>query len=223
MLRKKSGSLEWLEFELFQEFPELQHGVFLSNDSEKIKSQFGCPFYFWRQVHGIHIEVVPSEKPDLECDGLMTQHQNAGLLIKHADCQAVIFYDPIKKAIASIHAGWRGNVQNIYGVAVAKMRKEYGTKPENLFVGVSPSLGPCCAQFIHYEKEIPNKFWTFQTRPLYFDLWEMARMQLLEEGVVAHHLEISPICTCCSPENFPSYRRDKKADRLGTAVALKKL
>ncbi len=247
MLRKKRGSLEWLEFDVLQEFPEVRHAVYLrhggvsegpytslnvgggTGDDEgrinlnraKIKKHLGYKkLVSGRQVHGIQVELAPLEKGNEECDGLITKEKAVGLFIKHADCQAVIFYDPIEKVVGCIHAGWRGNIQNIYGQAIAKMRRVFGSKPENIFVGISPSLGPCCGQFINYEKEIPRQFWSFQIKPLYFDLWEMARSQLLEAGILAHHLEIAPICTCCNTADFYSYRKDKPTGRNATVVCL---
>lgn len=247
MLRKKRGSVEWLEFELFQEFPNVKHAVFTrhggvsegpftslnagggTGDDEnkidlnraKIRKLLGCKtLVSGKQVHGIQVNLAPLEPGNEECDGLITQTPGAGLFIKHADCQAVIFYDPVEKALGLIHAGWRGNVQNIYGEALGKMSKAFGSKPENIFVGVSPSLGPCCGQFIHYEKEIPRPFWSFQIRPQYFDLWEMARSQLLQAGILPHHLEIAPICTFCTPADFYSYRRDKPTGRNATVACL---
>ena len=246
MLRKKRGSLEWLEFELFEQFPEVRHAVFLrhggvsegpyrslnvgggTNDEEskiklnrdKIKKHLGCEkLVSSRQVHGIQIKRAPLAPENEECDGLITQEKGVGLLIKHADCQAILLYDPIEKVLGCIHAGWRGNVQNIYREAMKSMR-QLGCKPQNVFVGISPSLGPCCAEFIHFEKEIPPQFWPFQVRPLYFDLWEMARSQLLDEGILAHHLEIAPICTCCNSADFYSYRRDKTTGRHATVGCL---
>jgi hypothetical protein len=152
----------------------------------------------------------------------VTNERDVGLFIKHADCQAVIFYDPIEKALGCIHAGWRGNVKNIYGQAVGKMRHIYGSKPENLLVGISPSLGPCCGEFIHYEKEIPREFWIFQVRPFYFDLWEMARFQLLKAGILPHHIEIAPLCTSCNTADFYSYRKEKTTGNNATIVCLEK-
>ena len=248
MLRKKRGSLEWLEFDLFQEFPDIKHAVFLRHggvsegpysslnvgggteddadkiklNRSKIKKHLGCEkLISGKQVHGTQIKLAPLDPEDEECDGLITQKKETGLMIKHADCQAVIFYDPIEKAVGCIHAGWRGNVQNIYREAIAKMNHLFGCKPQNLFVGISPSLGPCCSQFIHFAKEIPQKFWFFQVKPLYFDLWEMARTQLLEAGILPHHLEVAPICTCCNPADFYSYRRDKPTGRNATVICYK--
>lgn len=245
MLRKKRGSFEWLEFELFQEFNCLQHGVFLRYggisegpyaslntggavgddpshvrlNCEKIRRHLGCKTLMSsHQVHGDLVSHV-QDTVKIECDGLVTQAKGLGLAVMHADCQVAIFYDPVHQAIGSIHAGWRGNVLNIYEKAVGKMHKEFGSKPADLFVGISPSLGPCCGEFINYEKELPPSFWVYQVRPYYFDLWEVSRAQLLKVGILPAHLEIAGICTCCNPADFYSFRRDKPTGRHATVIS----
>src|SRR5690606_29333339 len=104
-------------------------------------------------------------------DGMMTAQEGTGLLIRHADCQAAIFYDPKRRVIANIHCGWRGSVQNIYQKTVTQMEERYGTRARDLFVCIGPSLGPYHAEFIHYKEEIPPSFWAFQVRPNHFDFW----------------------------------------------------
>lgn len=202
MLRHKRGSEEWLEFELFQEFKEVSHAVFLRGPKSV------CESVKLHQVHGKDI-VVAEEGDGKPGDGLVTSKRGVQLMIRHADCQAAIFYDPVKKVIANVHAGWRGQGQNIYQEVIDQMRSKYGSRPENLFVGISPSLGPCCAQFIHYEKELPKHFWEYQVRPLYFDLWAVARVQLIQAGILPSHIQIAAVCTCCNPSDYFSYRRDR--------------
>jgi len=102
MLRKKRGSLEWLEFELLQEFPEVHHAVYLrqggvsegpyyslnvgggTGDDEtkinlnraKIQKHLGCKHLVsGKQVHGIQIELAPLDPENEECDGLITQEK----------------------------------------------------------------------------------------------------------------------------------------------------
>jgi len=246
MLRKKSGSIEWLEFEQFAGFPGLVHGVFLKAGGEsegpfaslnmgggsgdnpevvdrnraKVRTLLGCPeLISGKQCHGREVKVVPLDE-DEECDGLMTRDHNQALMIKHADCQAAIFYDPLNQAIANVHCGWRGNVQNIYAHAIEQMKMKFGSKPENLLVSISPSLGPCCAEFINYKTELPVPFWDYQVKPIYFNLWEISRKQLLERGILLNHIEIAGICTCCNAQDYFSYRREKVTGRNATIVAL---
>ncbi len=161
--------------------------------------------------------LVPETRPG---DILMTDVSKQGLMIKQADCQSILLYDPEHQAIANIHCGWRGNVNNIIGEAIKRMKATYGTLPSSLIVGIGPSLGPCCAQFINYRKEIPPKYWTYQARPFYFDLWRLSRDQLIAGGVLEDNIEIAGICTSCRTNDFFSYRKEKKTGRFATVIAL---
>lgn len=246
MRRKKRGSLEWLEFELLEEFKEVKHGVFLRHggisegpfatlntvaahgddpahvrlNCDKIKKHLGCDALIsGKQVHGNTVAVVQGPG-SFECDGYVTKEKGVGLAIMHADCQVAVLYDPIHHKAGCIHAGWRGNVLNIYEKAVQKMCQEFGSKPADILVGISPSLGPCCAEFVNYKTEFPEPFWQYQVRPHYFDLWEIARQQFTAAGILPHHVEIASLCTYCNPADFYSYRRDKPAGRHATVVVL---
>lgn len=221
MLKHKRGSIEWLEFEIFQEFSQIAHAIFL-HTGEGVQEVMPCSSVVSvDQIHSAEVREVPLISQDEKCDGLITAQEDVGLLIKHADCQAAIVYDPVRNVIANVHAGWRGNVQNIYKEVARRLQSSFGSKPENLIVGISPSLGPCCAQFINFATELPAAFLEFQVRPLYFDLWEIARSQWKAAGVLSHHIQMAGICTCCSPDNYFSYRRTKGTSRHATVVVKK--
>lgn len=226
MIRRKKEEIEWLEFEQFQDFPELIHAVFLrqldcvvESNKETICEILGLPkMISSKQVHG---DKVMEASVLLECDGLVTAEKNTGLIIAHADCQAAIFYDPIRKVIANVHSGWRGSVQNIYAKTVQYLKERFQCDPANLFVGIGPSLGPNRAEFINHRVELPSAFLPFQFKENYFDFWEISKMQLSDAGICKEHIEIAGICTYCEENDFFSYRRDKKTARNGTVVALK--
>ncbi len=173
-----------------------------------------------KQVHGTRIVAVDgSENGQLEdADGLATDQPGVGLLVKQADCQAVILAAP-GKAVANLHVGWRGNVTNLPGSGVMFMRQRYGLSPRSLYAAISPSLGPCCAQFINHASELGPRFSKYQSRPDYFNLWRVTVDQLIEAGVKRERIEVSGLCTKCRQEFF-SYRRDKLTGRFGTVVAL---
>ena len=162
------------------------------------------------QVHGDKVFCYTDQLPENEeidgVDALMTQEKGVGLMIQQADCQAVLIHDPAKEAIAAIHCGWRGSVNGIIGKTIDRMRDCFGTLPADLRAAVSPSLGPCCAEFINWRQELPEQFLDFRTGDRYFDFWRITGMQLLEAGVPESAVTFSGICTVCSRDYF-SYRR----------------
>ena len=179
-----------------------------------------------RQVHGRREAVLtgnPGEPPsELEAaDILFTRQPGVGLLIKQADCQAALLYDPGRRVVANVHCGWRGQVQNVLAAAVARLRERYGCRPADLYAAVSPSLGPCCAEFRHFRREFPPELWPYQVRPNYFDLWRLSRDQLLAAGLQPEHLDFAGLCTRCRVTEFFSYRRDNLTGRQGTVIGLK--
>jgi YfiH family protein len=175
-----------------------------------------------RQVHGRKVMVV-SEAPaaDLEVDGYdaLVTDQPIGLMIQQADCQAVIFHDPVRKAIGAAHVGWRGSVTGVIGATIRAMGDNFGTAPADLLAAVSPSLGPCCAEFVNYRQELPEWMHGFQVRPEHFDFWEISRFQMQEAGLARANITVAGICTCCSKEYF-SYRRSKVTGRCATVIGL---
>lgn len=190
------------------------------------------PLVFLNQVHGNKIKVLKKEDNDLSdvfepgkelytADGIITDMKGVFLVIQVADCQSIMFYDPEKEIVANIHAGWRGIVQNVAGKCIDKMIEEFGSSAENILVGISPSLGPCCSEFVNYEQEIPEDLWQYKDpdKP-YFDLWKMSHDQLIQKGVMADNIENMGICTKCNTDQFYSYRGEKATGRFACVIAM---
>lgn len=230
MLRKKKNGTTWLEFELLQLFPEVKHAVFLGlplgeasieENAPTAKELFNIDHLArLKQCHKADVIEVNEGGFFENYDGMVTAKKEVGLLIRHADCQGTIFYDPVHQAIANVHCGWRGSVANIYKETIKEMGKLYGTDPEDLIVCIGPSLGPQAAEFKHYKEELPKDFWPFQVKPLYFDFWEISRMQLVEAGVPKEQIEVAEICTYSSERDCYSYRRNKNTFHHGTLVGI---
>lgn len=152
-------------------------------------------------------------------DALATDRRGVGLLIKIADCQAIFLVDPKRGVIANIHCGWRGSTKEIAGKAVGFLHDRFGCQPRELLAGVSPSLGPCCAEFRNYQEELPASFVQFQTRPTYFDFWAISRSQLVNAGLRPENIEVANHCTVCETSTFFSYRGEKITGRNAAVVA----
>lgn len=180
------------------------------------------PLVVPNQVHGNSICLVedPLRQP-LPCDGLITNRCGIALAALHADCQVLLLFDPINQAVGIAHAGWRGLVANIYHEIIQAMTQHFQTDPTQLLVAITPSLGPKHAQFVNWKEEFPHQFTQYQIRDAYFDLREIGRQQLLNEGLCEDHIEISKICTFANPQDWYSFRRDKKTGRHLTYIAMR--
>ena len=177
-----------------------------------------------KQVHGSRVFIV-KEKPegDLEVDGfdaLVTDIADVGLIIQQADCQAVMLFDPEKTAVGIAHVGWRGSMADIIARTVSTMSHAYATDAADLIAAISPSLGPCCAEFINYRSEFPASLQSYQVRPDYFDFWAISRDQLRAAGMRPENIHTAEICTRCSQDYF-SYRRDGKTGRFASVIGLR--
>jgi YfiH family protein len=177
------------------------------------------------QVHGLKEAVItgghvasPGEIP--EVDILITAQPGLGLVIKQADCQAVMLYDPEHRVVAHAHCGWRGQIGGILGETVARLALAFGSRPEALQAAIGPGLGPCCAEFRHYWREFPLELWKYQVRPGYFDLWQLSFDQLRAAGLKSENIEMARLCTRCREEEFFSYRRERVTGRQAAVIAL---
>jgi YfiH family protein len=192
---------------------------------------------FLNQIHGTAVLVLdgtgpidpnlfwepgrPGSGKALTADAVITDLTQLALVIQVADCQAVMLADPEKRVIANVHSGWRGSVQNIIGRCMDLMVRRFGCDPRRILAGISPSLGPCCAQFIHYRKEIPESLWRYKLPDRdHFDFWRLSVDQLLESGLVPHHITNMAQCTRCRPDLFFSYRQARQTGRFACAIGL---
>jgi YfiH family protein len=181
-----------------------------------------------RQVHGgtllaLHERAFldPEIPYPLEgVDGFVSSVPGLTMMVKVADCQGVLLFDPKRRVAAAVHAGWRGSVQNIVGKAVHLMAAEFQCRPRDVIAGVSPSLGPCCAEFRNWRHELPEVFLPYQVRPTYFDFWAISRSQLMEAGVPGENIEIAGLCSRCHPDVFYSYRGEGRTGRFAVTIAV---
>ena len=180
------------------------------------------------QVHGDQVLVVDQAGAEAEeqtgYDALITDQPEVGLLIQHADCQPILLANRARSVVAAVHCGWRGSVCGIIPQALARLRRDFGVEPADLNAVIGPSLGPCCAEFRHYQRELPQWMQAFQVRPLFFDFWAISRHQLQQAGLHPENIEVAGRCTCCDPRFF-SYRRavrttDGITGRNGSVIGL---
>ena len=117
--------------------------------------------------------------------------------------------------------GWRGSIQNILGNAVHLMITSFQSDPRDIIAGIGPSLGPCCAEFRHWQQKLPSSFTRFQVHKNHFDFWAISQHQLLEAGLLSVNIEVAALCTKCHPEVFFSYRGEGITGRFAMAIGIK--
>ena len=229
MIRKTLRSVAWYEFELLQPYPFLAHGTCLSPITPpQMPSQEQHPFFAsggaaaMNQVHGSHVVRVSSPGiPQLPADAMVTALPNLALVVKHADCQPCLLFDPEHTVIGAVHSGWKGSCLNIYKATVEYMQSQFNTNPEQLIACIGPSLGPCHAEFINWRDELPASFEPFRCQDSHFDFWAISRHQLQACGLAPEHIEIAKICTVCRSDLFCSYRFNATQARNISFVAVK--
>jgi YfiH family protein len=180
-------------------------------------------FVFPRQTHTNNAEIVTitdkgkgvftKEDAIPVTDALITDQTGICIMIQVADCVPVLLFDPHKKVIAAIHAGWRGTATNIVGITIEKMQSEFGCLPSDIIAGIGPSIGPCCYEVgfevsAQFEELIPNEKvidYKPNKKPV-LNLWHTNKNLLTSAGIRPENIEISDFCTLCNHETFYSSR-----------------
>jgi YfiH family protein len=143
-------------------------------------------------------------------DALLEDRPGAVIAIKTADCIPILLVDERHRALAAVHAGWRGTVERIAAGAVEAMRRRYGSDPRDLHAAIGPGIGPCCYQV---GPEVAARFG--REGRAHIDLPAANAGQLRQAGVTPERIYASNLCTMCHPGEFHSFRRDgQQAGRL---------
>ena len=208
-------------------FADQVHGirVIIFSEEKKTPKQFGPDVSFESDNPDFVNEQIGLFDFDSEQrligDALVTNISKKFLVVQVADCQSVLIYDHVRKVVANVHSGWRGSIKNIIGRTIKMMNERFGCVPSDFIAGICPSLGPCCAEFINYQKEIPKMFWKYKDNNRHFDFWSVSYDQLGEAGVLAENVSLSKICTKCDPDRFFSYRGEGTTGRFASIIGLK--
>jgi hypothetical protein len=116
-----------------------------------------------RQIHSDHSLIVtrhPSDRlvyrlPGAEdplpaadgppaADGIMTAAGSVLLTIRIADCLPLLLVDPRRRAVAAVHAGWRGALARIVEKSVGDLRRVFGSDPHDVLAAIGPCIRSCC-------------------------------------------------------------------------------
>jgi polyphenol oxidase len=210
------------------------------------------PLITLRQFHSDVIHLFDSA-PSAPCRGDASITNRPGLLlaVQTADCVPILLVDPKHRAIAAIHAGWRGTLARIAAKTIGKMQMHFATTPRDLLAAIGPCIGPCCyevgtevaSQFLSQFPDAPTYFDEFRTgdepnpiqwlnmmppghqpppKGVLLDLRKANRSQLLAAGLHPQNISTIDLCTACRPDLLFSYRKQgPRTGRLMSAIALR--
>lgn len=213
---------------LIKEFSNEMDAFDRNQTRDEFLNQLGISVSQLAYSHQIHDnKVLVTDKPQSAegYDAIITNKPNVFVCVTIADCTPVLVYDTKNKAVAAIHAGWRGTVAGIVTETLIKMQDNYGTKGEDCvaFIGACISnknfeVGDEVAE--HFSDD--EKTFNTEKKKYYVDLKLANKKQLLAFGVKESNIEISDKCTVSDNEEFYSYRYEKgKTGRMLALIGMK--
>ena len=193
-------------------------------------------FTYTHQTHTTNVAVVREEdrgKRFMETDGMVTNVPGICLVTFYADCVPLYFVDPVHKAIGLSHSGWRGTVGRMGQVTLEKMKEVYGTRPEDIYAAIGPSICQECYEVSgdvieefqkSFKKSVcPQLFYKKENGKYQLNLWRANQLVLTEAGVAEQKIAVTNLCTHCNPEILFSHRSTGvKRGNLSALLAIKR-
>lgn len=177
------------------------------------------------QVHGNEVLVANQAGQYQGYDAIITNQPNVFVAVSIADCTPILIYDAKNQAVAAIHAGWRGTVSGIVAKSLQLMYANFGTQASNCFAYVGTCIDECSFEVGNEVAEhFADTFKRFDAaKQKYFvDLKAANQAQLLEFGIPADQIGVSPYSTIQHYEDYFSHRLQKGVTgRMMAVIGLK--
>jgi hypothetical protein len=149
------------------------------------------------------------------CDAIVAEASGLLLGVQTADCVPILMADVQRRAMAAVHAGWRGTRARIVEKALIRLQKEFGTRPEDCLAAIGPAARVCCyevgedviepfrAEFAWADAIISNHT---PNGKAHLDVPAGNRRQLMSAGVPESNIFTANLCTMCRNDLFFSHR-----------------
>lgn len=179
------------------------------------------------QIHENGVFVVKQEHAGMgrrrdtptpaQADAMITNAVEVPIMTLAADCLPLLMYDPVQRAVAAVHAGWRSTVLDIAGETVRAMQREFGSNPADLVAFLGPAIGVCCnevgsevtAAWRKIASDLGDTAEIAVTRPSvkeHFDVPLANKLLLERAGLKSENIELSDICTKHNLNDWFSHR-----------------
>jgi len=185
------------------------------------------------QVHGENIVTVDDlnvrDVRTVHADAMMTDVPGIAIGVETADCVPVLLFDPMKPAVAAVHAGWRSTVKKIVQKAVHRMHEEFGSEPARLIAAIGPAIGPECYEVdevVMGPVREAFSFWKEVSTPRGNDRWSLDlvkanKLELLQIGLAEKNVHALGLCTSCRRDLFYSFRAEGRTGRMLSVIMIK--
>lgn len=194
------------------------------------------------QTHTANVRVITEKdrgngitrpRPYTDVDGMVTNVPGLVLATFYADCVPLYFIDPVHRAVGLSHSGWRGTAAGIGLATVKSMQENYGSRPEDIYGAIGPSICQDCYEvsrdvILEFQKSFSEEIWPClfyekENGKYQLNLWEANRQIFLGAGILPEHISMPGICTCCNPEFLFSHRASMgKRGNLAAFLGIKK-
>jgi hypothetical protein len=186
-----------------------------------------------RQVHDAAVAVAsrarPRPWPRPDADAIVSNDPTAAIAVRVADCVPILCAEENGRAVAAVHAGWRGIVKRAAIAGVEALQSRYGVRPERVLAAVGPCIGPCCYEVDepvldafrdagHHPSMLERWFEPRASGRFHLDLWRAVHDQLEGAGVPAGNIHVAGLCTSTHASVLHSFRIE--GDRAGRMVAV---
>lgn len=153
-------------------------------------------------------------------DALLSREMQVPLGVYAADCVPVLLYEPKRRVIGAVHAGWRGTALEIIRKTIEALR----VPPKDVRVVLGPSI---CQRCFEVGPEVARQFdpgVVYESEQeegkYHVDLWQANVNQCVELEIPESHIEVIRLCTHETP-TLASFRRDHSSDRRFTWITQK--
>jgi YfiH family protein len=194
------------------------------------------------QVHGDRVvEVGPSDAgrgatttgpvargPVAGCDALITTAADVPLLMMYADCVPVVLVSETpRRGVAVVHAGWKGALAGLPGIAARRLAAAAGCEPWHVTAYIGPHV---CAAHYEVSEDLASAFherYASSSRSVSIlaasarvDLAAAVMASLEEAGLSSERVAALGMCTVEEPTLFYSFRAEGLTGRHGALVAI---
>lgn len=169
-------------------------------------------FCYSKQTHEDKVYFATQAEAVEGFDAIITNVKGLMIGVTIADCTPILIYDAQNEAIAAIHAGWKGTVLGIVSKTLEAMNFHFNTQAQNCFAYIGTCIDVCDFEV---GEEVANQFdtdfkiWKSEKNKYHVDLKRANAQWLLEAGIPAQHIEISPRSTASQTEDYFSHRTEK--------------